>query len=269
MPLKAILETLDDVPEQLHGLYVEGDGGFVLDVDESVENLPRIKTLKNAYERVKEQHKGAAAELKTLRALKAALPEDFDPSELEALRAAAQKGGEPNEQVAKIREQIERKSQAEIGAREERIAKLERALNGVVVDNGLDASLDQAGIASKFKTAARALLKERGLVKLVEDDNRFSAIVDTDMGPMPVSEFVKSWAASEEGRAFVAPPEGGGAMGNNRGKFGEPNPFTKHQWNKTAQARLYATDRNKAERLAKAAGFADIAAANRAKEALQ
>jgi len=269
MPLKAILETLDDVPEQLHELYVENDGGYVLDVDESVENLPRIKTLKNAYERVKEQHKGAASELKELRALKSSLPEDFDPTEIETLRAKAQKSGEPDEHVAKIREQLERKFQSEVGTREEHIAKLERALDKLVVDNGLDASLDKAGIAPKFKAAARALLRERGVVKRIEDGDAFVANVETDMGPMDVAEFVKSWAASEEGRAFVAPAEGGGATGNNRSGLGEPNPFAKGNWNKTAQGRLLMSDRNKAERLAKAAGFADIDSAKRAAAPVQ
>ena len=265
MPLKAVLENVDDLDEAIRGLYVEQDGRFVLDVDETVEDLPRISTLRNAYKREQEARKGASERLKKLEARVASLPEDFDPAELETLREAVAKAGDPgkaNEHAAKIREQIEKKFTADLETERARSGKLETRLQRMIVDGGLDKALDAAGISAKFKPAARALLKERGIVRLDEDGDE--AIVETDMGPTPVGQFVKDWAASDEGRAFVEAPVGGGANGASRGKFGEPNPFGKGHWNKTTQARLFRDDRAKAERLAKAAGFVSIEAANKA-----
>lgn len=274
--LRAVVETLDDIPEALRDAYVQiGDGeGFALDVDESVEALPRIKTLKGAYERTKSERKRLLDDLNELKKLRESLPEDFDPAEIEELRAAAKKngkadgGGHDEGAFAKLREQMEKRSAAEIEKRDGRIAVLEREISRRVIDHGVDAALDEAGISPKFKAAARALLKERGLVKLVEDDGNFEAIVESDMGPVTAREFVKSWAASDEGRAFVMPAEGSGATGNNRGKFGEENPFAKTHWNKTKQSVLFRDDKTKAERLAKAAGFSNIDAGLKASAAL-
>lgn len=275
--LRAIVETLDDIPEALRDAYVPIDGGdgFALDLDETVESLPRINTLRNAYRAEQEGRKKLIGRVKELETKFGNIPEDFDPAEIETLRAAAKKNGKSDGAnghddgaFAKLREQMEKRSAAEIEKRDGRISVLEREISRRVIDHGVDAALDEAGISPKFKAAARALLKERGLVKLVEDDGTFEAIVESDMGPVSAREFVKSWAASDEGRAFVMPAEGGGATGNNRGKFGEENPFGKANWNKTKQSRLFRDDKGKAERLARAAGFASIEAGLKASAAL-
>lgn len=270
MPLKAILESLDEIEDEgAKALYVEQDGKFVLDVDDTVEQLPRIASLRNAYTREKEQRKAVAERAKALEAKYGNLPEDFDPSELDTLREAAEaakaSGAKGGEQAAKVREQLEKKFTVELQKAETEKDELRGQLRRLIVDGGLDKALDAAGIAQKFKPAARALLKERGLVKL---DDGFEAIVETDMGPTPVAQFVRDWAASDEGRAFVAEPVGAGANGSSRGKLGEPNPYSKAHWNKTNQGQMLRNDPAKAERLAKAAGFADITAANKAREAL-
>jgi hypothetical protein len=44
-------------------------------------------------------------------------------------------------------------------------------------------------------------------------------IVETDMGPTPVGDYIKRWAAGE-GAAFVAAPQGGGAKGGDGGQGG-------------------------------------------------
>jgi hypothetical protein len=270
MPLKAVIEDIDELDEPLRALYVEQDGKFVLDVDETVEELPRISNLRNAYKREQEARKGASEKLKKLEARVASLPEDFDPTEIAALREQAAKAGgdgkAAQEHAAKIREQLEKRFMADLEAERQKSGQLMTRLERMIVDGGLDKAMDAAGISPKFKAAARALLKERGIVKL--SDDRDEAMVETDMGPTPVLQFVRDWAASDEGRPFVEAPVGAGANGASRGKFGEPNPYTKAHWNKTAQAQMLRGDRAKAERLARAAGFANIEAANRAREAL-
>lgn len=274
MPLQAILETIDDLDEGLRGLYAEQDGKFVLDLDDTVREHPRVLNLSNAYKREQEARRGASDKLRALEERLSGIPDDFDPAEIETLRSAAKKngkgegGGQDDGALAKLREQMEKRSATEIEKRDARIGVLEGEIKRLVVDHGVDAALDEAGISPKFKAAARALLKERGVVKLVEDGGTFSAIVESDMGPVTAREFVKSWSASDEGKAFVLPAEGSGATGNNRGKFGEDNPFAKTHWNKTKQSLMFRDDKTKAERLAKAAGFSNIDAGLKASAAL-
>lgn len=270
MALKAIVDDLADVPEALHGEYKEQKIGdktvFVLDI-EGVNAHPDVVSLKNAHERQKQTNKTLTTDLNAAKARLEGLPEEFNADEYERLRAAAEgkDAPKPDEQVARVRDQLERKHAADLGKKDDRIKVLEGVINRTLVDDGLNSALDAAGIDPKFKRAARATLKESGLIKLVEEDGKFSATVDTDMGPMPLDKYVSDWAAGDEGKVFVSPAKLDDAPGSRANRGTENNPYAKDRWNKTEQGRLMTIDRNKAERLARAAGFKDLAAANAAR----
>jgi hypothetical protein len=83
------------------------------------------------------------------------------------------------------------------------------------------------------------------------------ALVETDMGDVPVSKFVADWAGSDDGKEYVSKPTGLDSKGSD-GRRLEGNPFAKQAWNKTEQGRLINSDRAKAERMAKAAGFRSL-----------
>lgn len=79
----------------------------------------------------------------------------------------------------------------------------------LLVDNGLNDSLVKAGVKPEFLKAAKAMLKEQ--VQLVaEGDSRLAKV-----GDKALADFVKEWAAGDEGKHYVAAPEnsGGGALG--------------------------------------------------------
>ena len=63
MGLKAILETLDEVPEALRAFYVERDGKFVLDAD-GVED---VTGLKSALEKERGDRAAAAWQMSSSR----------------------------------------------------------------------------------------------------------------------------------------------------------------------------------------------------------
>jgi hypothetical protein len=98
-----------------------------------------------------------------------------------------------------------------------------------------------------------ALLKSKGAVKLVEEDGEFKAQVETDMGPMPLSNYVKDWAGGDEGKIYVKKPTGGDATGGNGQKFTD-NPFDPKNPNLTKQQELIAANDAKARQMAQAAG---------------
>lgn len=287
MALKAILDTLDDVPEPLRGEYKESKVGdktvYVLDL-EGVDSHPAVVNLKTAHERVKADKAKLAGDLATANAKLKTVPEDFDADEWERLRtedAARQNdptGGDVRRQVetatAAVKSQYEAKLakqkkdfEAEITERDGKITALDTDLRKRLVTDGLTVALTEAGVtAPPFIKAARALL-EPG-VEVIEEDGIRVAKMKADLGGDDIAKYVANWVQSDEGRVFVAPAKGGDAAGNQRPRNTDSNPFGKQAWSKTEQGRLIRTDRKKAESLAQAAGFKSLDLAISARQPL-
>lgn len=86
----------------------------------------------------------------------------------------------------------------------------------LLLDNGLTESLVKAGVASQFLPAVKAMLGTRAKI-IAEGDSRKAIIDDKEL-----SEFVSSWAASDDGKHYIAAPGngGGGASGGSNGSSG-------------------------------------------------
>ncbi|MDT8321519.1 MAG: hypothetical protein RQ826_13420 [Xanthomonadales bacterium] len=200
--LKATLETLEGLDENLHELYEETDNGFKLNVS-GVESHPDVLRLKKAYDAEREKRKESEAKLREI-------PEDFDPDQWKNVKSGKAK----EEDLIKLRKELE----GEIDQWKEKAQSLEKQTYQMTVSQQLDEALAQSGITNPaFQKAARALLKDGVTVK----DGK--AIVDTDMGPMELQEHVKRWVSSE-GQAFVEQPKGGGSKGS---KGSEPRDARK------------------------------------------
>ena len=190
MPLKAITDTLDGLDEAVKPLYVERDGKFVLDV-EGVDDHPEVANLRNAYARTKEDRERTKSEAAALKAKIAELEKGApDTAATQAKLTALQE---------------------ELAAKQAEIADWQGKYTAKARDEALTSALQAAGIKEPaFLKAAQAMLA--GQVKLGEDG---TPLVETSMGPKLLPDFVKGWA-SGEGAAFVSPPMGGGARGNDR-----------------------------------------------------
>lgn len=190
MSIKTVLDSLDGVEEALKPLYVEHEGKFHLDLDESVRDHRDVVALRNANERNKTDLATARTEAKRAK-------DDL---------AAALKDKPDEAALLKLRQELE-------AERDEWKGKAETAegkLTGVTRDRQLQDALQAAGITEPaFIKAATAMLGSS--VKMDGD----KAVVETDMGPLAVTDHVKRWAASE-GKAFVAAPAGGGAKGSDK-----------------------------------------------------
>jgi len=90
-------------------------------------------------------------------------------------------------------------------------------VSSLLVDNGLTAALTEVGVKNPAHLkAAAALLKASAKVEVAADDTGARrALVDGK----PLADFVKGWAAGDDGKAFVAAPanSGGGAAGGGSG----------------------------------------------------
>jgi hypothetical protein len=133
-------------------------------------------------------------------------PEDYAAlqNELEATKAALDKA------TKESGKQIEGLNKA--------LAEKDGALQSYLIDNGLNDAMLKAGIRPEVMGVVKARLKAEA--KLVADNGQYSAL----FGDKPLVEGVTAWAASDEGKHFVAAPAntGGGAAGGtspNGGSF--------------------------------------------------
>lgn len=264
MAVKSVVETLEGIPEALHGEYVKKTVGgkelFVLDVTD-IEAHPTVRGLKTAHEAVKAKRDELKTQLDLVNDRFEGLPEDFTAQAYKDLQAAAEgKGGKvTQEQIDAIKADVTKKLEKEYGPVKARNGILEGEVRRRTIDEGLTTALLEAGITKEFLPAVRAMLKEKGKIDLVEENGRFSATVDTSMGPQSITEFVTDWATTTEGKAFVKPATGGDAGGGNGGK-GDVNPFAVKEGerrNLTAIQELVKANPVKAREQARAAGIKD------------
>ena len=212
MALKTLLDTLEGVDDALKPLYTETDGKFILQID-GVDNHPDVANLKSAYERTKADRDTARQERDAAKALVADFPDDFD-----AEKWAKLKDGKPDEAaLIKMRETLE----AERDEWKSKFELSEKTALKNALDRDLTDALNAAGVTNPaFAKAARGMLADG--VKIGDDGKPF---VDTDMGPLALSEHVKKWAGGE-GKDFVTPANGGGGKGGT----GKGGPVTAEQF---------------------------------------
>ncbi len=281
--LSSILESLDDLPEALREFYREEGDKFVLDLNADVKSHPTVLALQNAHDRQKKDNRDLKDKIKQLEgtvAKFADLPDDFDPEEFTRLKSEAEaRAADPdNKDVrkqidsavaatkatyeAKIAN-IEKKAAADKKADADKISSSAKIIRNLMVGDGLSKALIAAGVTNgPFLKAAKAMLE--GGVEVIDEDDGPVARMKADLGGEDIERFVTNWVQTDEGKAFVTPASGGGAQGGKEKKSVERNPFGKDHWNKTEQGQLLKSDRVKAEKLAKSAGFDSLDAAAKA-----
>lgn len=191
------------------------------------------------------------------------MAEDDKAKELEALQASVEKleaknrelvaevrkaKGSTNEEAAKLAGELD-DAKAEIlklAARAEKaekkaaqveadsaqaIASEKSAVTKLLIDNGLDAALDKANVKPEHKAAVKALLREKGVLQIeTEGDVRRAVAILKKDGKETKSSLedfvVKDFAASDEGKAFVAAAASSGTGAQGGGKAGGAGPKT-------------------------------------------
>ncbi|PWJ88372.1 hypothetical protein C8D77_11194 [Mesorhizobium loti] len=278
MALKSVVSSLDGIEEALHALYEEKDGKHILQID-GIDDHPAVIALKNGHTNSKRERDEARAKLTAAEKKLKGLPEDFDAAEWERLktedeaRQADPEGKDVRKQVetavAAKERQMQTRHDAAIRAKDEIIAEKDTAIASItgdlrttLVGDGLTKALVKAGVKPTLLKAAQRMFE--GDVEIVEEDGKRVARMKTDLGGDELDKFIGNWSQSDEAKDFIAPPSGADERGGNRNlRNGETNPYAKETWNISQQGALLGSDRAKAERLAKSAGFKDLNHANR------
>lgn len=221
MALKAVLDNLESVDDALRPFYKELDKKFVLDVD-GVDDHPGVRALKNAYETTKAERAEARAKLGEYETKIRELPQDFDAAKWHEWKVAAEEGKQKKDERV---EEITRLHEARLEALKTQFAsektELERSLgslNGeldsMVRDNELTDLLIKARVAEDFLPAAKLLVGQKVKTQL-DGNGRRQNLVETNIGPMPLKDFIPTWAASD-GKPYIAKGTGVDAPGGSR-----------------------------------------------------
>ncbi|XWN29749.1 MAG: hypothetical protein ROR55_19925 [Devosia sp.] len=271
MPLKAIVNSLDNVEESLRDFYEEtqedGNTVYVLDIDaESIRSHPHVLALKRAHNAEKERRAQARQEITDLTERLNAFPEEFDPDEyarLQQLDEEVKDGGDKSkaeresitrmyeEKVERIRADGERK----LKERDEAIAELRETNHNLVKDRALDDLLAEVSVAPEHRRIVRSHIGMQ--VSVIEnEDGEPVPVIKTDLSDeYPLADYVREWADSDEGRRYIQKPAGSLSNGgrNGQGKTTN-NPWAKETYNRTEQYRIIGQDPEEAKRLKREAG---------------
>jgi hypothetical protein len=286
MALKSVLESIDDLPDEIKAEYkatkIGDKDAFVLDV-EGVDAHPAVAKMKTALDNLKKDKKKLFDDLSIATAKLGTVPEDFDPDEWVRLKTEAESDPDDPEKKKKLEQHIagakkiledrikamDKKHAEDLAAKDKTIAERDGTIASLLVDDGLTKALVEVGVGKQYLNGAKALL--RGSVKvLAEEGEAPRAVFTTDLGEEDIPTFIKSWSQSEEGKAYIPSPSGGGAGGSGKTAIASAdNPFLAKNWSKTQQGQLQKTDKVKAERYAKEAGFKDLPIALKSMKPIQ
>lgn len=262
MGLKTVLESLEGVDDAFKPLYKQGEGGkFVLDV-EDYDSHPSVRALSGALT----AHKATVAELReklqTAESKVAELPEDFDPAKWLEWKAAAEKNKDGKDrEVANLQQMYDDRVKAIKAEYDAKIAGLEGQISSrddLIDKNSRDVELNSALVGAntkkEFLEAAKLLVAQRIKTVRLDDGTRVN-VVPTNLGDLPLADFVKGWAETD-GKAFIAPATGPDTKGG-LNKNGQPdkNPWAKDSFNLTEQGKILREDSEKAKRMKAEAGI--------------
>lgn len=273
MALKAILDTLEGLPADVAKEYEEKEGKFYLIVEDDIRQHPKVKALQVAFERNRDAAKEAKEKLTALEAKLAEYPAEFDAEEyaaamdeLAALRAKKKKGDDgPDPELAHQKKLLEQRIAAlekKHGEEKEALVKerdaLVKEIERLVADEGLTKALVAVGVEKKLMPGATALLRKSVKVRRDEaNGGEWHGYFETDLGESSITDFVNTWAQSDEGLIYIAKAKGGDGKGSgDRTQFTD-NPFDSSNGKKpnlTKQQELIKANPERARQFAQAAG---------------
>jgi hypothetical protein len=222
MGLKSIYSAADDIPAEHKAFYKEDGDKFVLDV-EGIDDHPKVRGVITANRENVKKRDEYKAKVTELEGKVAGLPEDFDADEWTRLKAGD--GKKPDEALQALKDQhtraieaLKTKHAGELGERDKQLGERDGYIDRTLVDGGLKDALLDVGVAPELLDGALAVL--RGNVKVQRSDTGDrKAIVQTDLGEVGVSDFVKEWAGGK-GKPYLGKPSGPEAQGNKFARTG-------------------------------------------------
>lgn len=195
--------TKTDIPKGAEAFYEEKDGAFHLKVEGAIPET-FSSPLKKALDDERKLRRDAEAKAKTLNDKFGLLPEDFDINEFNRLKDS-DPSKELDSKLAEQRDRINKQWETRLADKDKALSEKDGLIQKHVKDSALSKAIAEVNIGKAFVPAVAAMFKEQ---ITLEGENVL-------LKDRPVAEFMKEWAASEEGKAFVSATvnSGGGAEG--------------------------------------------------------
>ncbi len=252
MALKYKIKTRDEIPAELASLYVERDGGFVLDAEGVVE--------KSKLEEFRATNVAILKERDDLRKRF----EGIDPDTVRQLaddkrkleEAAQIKAGEVDKVLAtRLKAELDKVHAPVVAERDALHGRLTAIqIDQAVVTEGTKRGLRATAIPDITARARMTFKLVNGVPQAWAADNQTARLGKDGVTPMTLAEWVDA-LVSDAPHLFEA-NAGGGAAGSGAGGAGNrsgKNPFAQATWNLTEQMKLQKTDPALAARLKAAA----------------
>jgi hypothetical protein len=259
--LAATVDSLEGVPEALHGFYVEKDGKFQL----QVTGLPTQENVSRLEEGIRKERNDHKQTKDTLARITNNGQRTVDEivADLDRIPELEATQGQIDED--KVNTLVEARIKARLGPVERERDKFKKESEDKDVTIGEFQSKERTRtIHDKVREDA---VKAKVLPEAVEDallladrifevDDAGRVVTKDNVGVTPGIEPSVWFTDVQKTRPHWWGPSQGGGAGGNRGGGGDSttNPFSHDGWNLTAQGALVQSDRSKAEQLAKAAG---------------
>lgn len=258
MALKAILDSIDDLPDALKGEYVQKGDKYELQVEgmKTEADVARVQEAlrkeKNDFKTFKDKFSALGdrkpdeilAQLDRITELEAAAAGKLDDEKINAIVE-----GRVKQKIAPIeRERDQLRTQ--LGEKD----KLVETYTAKERTRAIHDAVRKAGTAAKITAEAMEdalILAERHF----ELDDSGKVVTKDGVGVTPGIGAEVWFTDLQKSRPhWWGTSSGGGAGGNRGGIDTTKNPFSHEHWNMTEQGKILTADRSKAEQLAKAAG---------------
>jgi hypothetical protein len=270
MSLKAIHESLDNIPEQYRDLYSERDGKFELTGIDGVKTQADVDRVMEAHRKEKAEHVATKSKLKAFTALEID-PDQYtqDQDELKELRVRVEQGGNGKVDEEKLEKLVEARVATKTAPLERELRKLSEENKTLTDENG---NFKRENLVRTITDATRTAATSLKVIDSAQDDvlmlaERVMEVLDDGtvvtkdgMGVTPgIAPDVWLQEMQSKRPHWWPPSQGGGAGGGNGS--GIPglakNPWTADNWNLTAQGQVVREHGSeKAMQIAKLAGSA-------------
>lgn len=261
MPLKAIVDNLDDVPEHFHELYVEKNGKYEISGIEGMKTQADVDRLQVALSKERADHKMVKDKfapladrdpseilksLDRIPELEAAATGKLDQTKLDELVETRVKG-----RIVPIEREKATVSQ-KLAEAEQRIQAFEskettRTIHDKVREAiGKTKGFQPSAVEDALVFAERMLEIDEGGKVVTRDNIGVTPGVDPTVWLTDMQVKKPHWWGTSEGTGAL------GNRSNNSG--GSDNPWSHEGWNMTLQGQQYRQNPARAEQMAKAAG---------------
>ena len=204
--LKLKYETASDVPEALKDYYAEQSGVYVLQA-EGLKTEGDVAAVKDALDKERRLRRDAEAKVKDFENKYSLLPEDFDIDEYNRLKDTG--SGDLDAKLKDQRERLTAQFEKEKKKLLEDLSGKDALIGKHVKMASLEKAMSEANVAQPYRKAVEAMFKDS---VIIEGDQVY-------LNEKPVSEAIKEWASSDEGKHYIAASQNSGG-GTNTAKDG-------------------------------------------------